>query len=159
MPEFSPQVLATMLHDDLVTGRSCDYLVETLRIPEPLIEVFRYKVALYRAAVILMRLIAESSEESKFVDVQTAYETILFGPAPTPEGLEQLTALKAAMADLHEIVRTQENPQYFSWARKWFADIGYDATNPITNFLLVNTWMEEYVETAKAIKKCLAVLP
>ena len=56
---------------------SVSHPVETLRIPEPLIEVFRYKVALYRAAVILMRLIAESSEESKFVDVQTAYETIL----------------------------------------------------------------------------------
>lgn len=155
--ESTPTVIAKLLHETLVMERSSDPLVERFKIPEPLIAAFRAKVALYREAVILMRLISESNQEAKFVDVQTAYETILFGAVPTPEGLEKLKTLKAAMADLRELA--QENSRPASWARQWFADMGYDVTNAITNALLANTWMEEYVGTAKAIKKCLAVLP
>jgi hypothetical protein len=157
MSQLSPQALAKLLHDTLVMERSSDHLVERFEIPEPLIAVFRAKVALYREAVILMRLIAESNQEPKFVGVQTAYETILFGAVPTPEGLEKLKTLKGAMADLREIA--QENSRHASWAQQWFADIGYDVTNPITNSLLAMTWMEEYIGTAKAIKECLAVMP
>lgn len=157
MPQLSPQALAKLLHDTLVMERSSDHLEERFEIPEPLIAVFRAKVALYREAVILMRLIAESSQEAKFVEVQTAYETILFGPIPTPEALERLKTLKDAMADLRETA--QQNARHASWARRWFADMGYDVTNPITNSLLANTWMQEYISTAKAIKDCLAVLP
>ncbi|MFZ0636792.1 MAG: hypothetical protein WA755_13235 [Candidatus Acidiferrales bacterium] len=157
--ESAATAMARLLHDNLVTRRSSDHLVETLKIPEPFIEVFREKVALYREAVILMRLIGESSQESRFAEVQSAYESILLGSAPTPEGLEKLKALKGAMADLHEIVGTPENSRFFSWARRWFADLGYDVTNPVTNFLLVTGWMDEYTSTAKTIGECKAVLP
>ncbi|MGA8025019.1 MAG: hypothetical protein WCC18_13785 [Candidatus Acidiferrales bacterium] len=155
--ESAPAVMAKMLHENLVAGRSTDVLVETLHIPEHHVEVFREKVALYREAVILMRLIAESKQQERFASVQRAYEEILFGATPTREGLEKLKALKDAMADLREIA--QENSRHASWARQWFADMGYDVTNPITNSLLAMTWMEEYIGTAKAIKECLAVMP
>jgi hypothetical protein len=157
MPQLSPQALAKLLHDTLVMERSSDPLVERFEIPEPLIAVFRAKVALYREAVILMRLIAESSQEAKFVEVQTAYETILFGAVPSPEGLEKLKTLQDAMADLRETA--QENARPASWARQWFADMGYDVTNPITNSLLTNTWMQEHISTAKTVQDCLAALP
>jgi hypothetical protein len=151
--------MAKILHDTLVMERSSDHLVKMLKIPEPFSQIFREKVALYREAVILMRLIAESQHEPKFADVQSAYEKILFSAASTREGLEKLNSLKGAMVDLNKIVNTQDKARYISWAREWFAEMGYDAKNPITDFLLVTSWMEEFVGTAKAIKECLGALP
>lgn len=159
MPEAPAQVIAKILHDTLVMENSSDHLVKTLKIPEPFIQVFREKVALYREAVILMRLIAESQQEAKFADVQSAYEKILFGAAPTREGLEKLNSVKGAMVDLNKVVSPQEDSRYFAWAREWFAEMGYDAENPITDFLLANMWMQEFIGTAKTIKECLTALP
>jgi hypothetical protein len=159
MPEAPAQVIAKNVHDILVTARLGDSLAETLKIPEPSIQLFREKVTRYREAVILMRLIAESKQEDRFASVQGAYEAILFGPIPTQEGLEKLKMIKAAMTDLNKIVGTQKESRYISWAREWFAEMGYDAQNPITDFLLVNHWMQEYNGTAKAIRECLTALP
>jgi hypothetical protein len=159
MSEAPPQVIAKNLHEILVTARFSDPLAETLKIPEPFIQLFREKVTRYREAVILMRLIAESKQQDKFASVQCAYDAILFGPLPTQEGLEKLTMIRAAMADLNKIVGNQEESWCISWAREWLAEIGYDAQNPITDFLLANHWMQEYIGTAKAIKACLTALP
>jgi hypothetical protein len=157
MPEAPPQAVAKILIEELVIGRFSDHLAISLKIPEPFIQVFREKVALYRAAVILMRLIAESKHDDKFAPVQSAYEEILFGPTPTEEGLEKLKSMKAAMTDLGQIVSPQEDSRYFAWGREWYAEIGYDVTNPVTNFLLTSTWMQEFIGTSKAIKECLGV--
>jgi hypothetical protein len=53
----------------------------------------------------------------------------------------------------------QEDSRYFAWAREWFANLGYDAANPITDFLLVNMWMQEFIGIAEAIKEWLTALP
>jgi hypothetical protein len=159
MPEAPPQVMAKILHHTLVIERSSDHLVKTLQIPEPFIQRFREKVALYREAVILMRLVAESKQEDRFASVQCAYEAILFGPVPAREGLGKLKTIRAAMTDLNKVVSTQEKSRCISWAREWFVTIGYDAANPITNFLLANMWMQEFIGTAKAIRECLTALP
>jgi hypothetical protein len=152
MSEAPPQVMAKILHDTLVMERSSDHLVKTLKIPEPFSQIFREKVALYREAVILMRLIAEAEHRAKFADVQGAYEKILFGAHPIREGLEKLKGLKSAMMDLNKIVNTHEKARHLAWAREWFAEMGYDAENPITDFLLVTSWMEEFVVQLKRLR-------
>lgn len=139
--------------------RSCDHLVEMFHIPEPIVGRFCERTMLYREGVILMRLIAHSQDDSRFSEVQCAYEAILIGQSPTSRGIRQLMHLKSAMTDLQTLVRSEQVSQNIAWAQRWFRTIGHDEPNPVANFELAMVWTEEVIGTSKAIKECLATLP
>lgn len=155
--KLSPQALAKVFYETLIEERSDDDLAQRFEVPLELVPVFRQKVTLYREAVILMCLIAESENQGRFAAVQSAYEGILFGRIITVEGSRKLAAIRTAMADLDRAIDTRRNSgDLLFWARDWWADIGRDIHNPVANCLLGFQWMDEYIYTTKTIKECLA---
>ncbi len=157
--DSAPKLLAKYLHDILVEGKSDDDWPATFEVPAGMVWKFREKVACYREAVILMRLMAEEADSDRAGEVRSAFEAIVLGSHISLRGLRKLRGLRAAMGDLGRLVSPEGKPKEFAWARRWFGDIGYDATNPMTCLLLATHWMNAYIYTAKAIRECLDALP
>jgi len=154
----TPRGFAEDLHKILVEDRFNDDLAQTFEIPPERVQAFRERVARYRQAVILMRLLTEAHNRKGAEEVLRAYEAIVFGARPTTIGIRNVEALKVAMVDLNRLVDPEGKPREFDWARAWFAEIGQDSYNPVTNFLLATRWMDEYIGTAKAIRECIDAL-
>lgn len=147
------KIIARKLHEILVEKYFYEDLLKRLDIPSAFAQKFLDKVARYREAIILMCLVSEAQDHKEFGKVLNAYKEMVFGPGAALEGIQNLTALDAAVVDLYRLFDPRGTVEEFAWGREWFAQIGYEADNPITNFLLARLWIGEYKATAIAIRR------
>jgi len=143
---ISPILLADLLYQNWVEEDNPQAAPEQYQLPEAVHERFRQKVFLYREANVLSALLIWAKQDLLFEQPLQEYERILFPQSPrTPAGAARLQAVKAAMGDLQDLIRLNEQRSgEFTWARKWFADIGHDETNPETLVQLSLLWLRHY---------------
>jgi hypothetical protein len=124
-------------------------------LPEAVHERFRQKVLLYKEANALLALVTWAKEDPLFEQPLHEYERILFPQSPgTPAAAARLQAVKAAMDDLADLVElARKGEGLLAWARRWFADIGHDETNPITLAKLSNFLSQLHIGVQKTLKQ------
>lgn len=115
---------------------------------------FLAKVELYRKAVLLMALMSQARVRAGFEKVLHCYEGLIFGPKATPSELTKLTALKAAMSDMVDLIERGGRGRELAWSSAWFQDIGHDEHNPVELALFAAAWMDENILAAKVIEDC-----
>lgn len=59
------------------------------------------------------------------------------------------------MKDLAGLLTPRDDP-YLSWARRWFAKIGYDETNPITLGVFLAFWMDWHAAVRTGLNEMVA---
>lgn len=154
-PEHQPiasDELAQNLYEEFVKEDG-DEDASQFEIPGSILPAFRAKMTLYREAVILMVLILQSKKDRVFQGVLSAYEEIIFGPAPTVAALEHLEAVKRAMGDLDKLFRAQTE---LTWSSDWLKDIGHTDHNPARTLQFAVFWMTQYrtiTEAAASFRK------
>ena len=101
-------------------------------LSESLWPKFQSKWRLYREAMVLMTLLSREQEDSKYSELVTEYERLIYpSEKPTPEGLAKVSALKAAMQDMADLINHGKGKE-FTWSRKWFEQLGELPANPVT---------------------------
>ena len=125
-------------------------------LPEAVHNAFRAKVLLYREALILFALVGKSHADPLFVPALREYEHILFQAGPEEAVRSgRFQAVRDAMKDITDLLTPRDDP-YLSWARRWFAGIGHDETNPITLGVFLCFWMDWYVAVQTSLNKMVA---
>jgi|SRR5580704_14210698 hypothetical protein len=151
--KIAPLDAARILHEVFVQEKHDDEASGQFEIPEDLVSQFRAKVTLYREALILMILISESQAKGIYRQTLCAYEELVLGPSPTTPGLEKLVALKAAMADLENLISPKGEAKEFTWSREWLSDIECPAHNPAGTLMFALFWTGQYRAIVAGIRK------
>jgi len=112
----------------------------------------RAHMRLYRAALALMVVLAESQRNRKFRQVRTELEKLIF-PMPKAEGMALLNDLKRAMQKLNELLHPAEEARQLTWAMSWLREAGMEETNPATLTLVAVHWMDSYVAITRAVRE------
>lgn len=150
---ITPNELARTLHKVFVQEQCNDETLTGCEIPPALVPAFRAKSTLYREAVILMVLLAESQEKSGYREVLSSYEELVFGPDPTPAGLSKLEALRAAMTDLNRLMHPLGQAMELEWSSEWLEDIGHIDYNPARTLVFALSWVSQYRAIVVSIRK------
>jgi hypothetical protein len=151
--KIAPLDAARILHEVFVQEKHDDEASGQFEIPEDPVSQFRAKVTLYREALILMILFSESQAKSVYRQTLCAYEELVLGPSPTTPGLEKLLALKAAMADLGNLITPKGEAKEFTWRREWLSDIDCPAHNPACTLMFALFWTGQYRAIVAGIRK------
>ena len=139
---LDPIPLAEMLHQILAEEDTPHSIPNAYNLPEAVHNAFRAKVLLYREALILFALVGKSHADPLFVPALREYEHILFQAGPEEAVRSgRFQAVRDAMKDITDLLTPRDDP-YLSWARRWFAGIGHDETNPITLGVFLCFWMD-----------------
>ena len=125
---------------------------KTYGIPRTIRPDFRAKLQLYREALVLLALSLEAQDDPRFEDALKSYEKFILPGTPTPEGLEKLERLKAAMRDLGSLISGGDKKRQLSWAKDWLNSIGHEEWNPVTLILFASNWMLDYTGIAGTLK-------
>jgi hypothetical protein len=112
---------------------------------------FRGKMRLYREAIVLNLLLSQAQKDKRYEEVLKSYERLIFPSTPSPEGMVKLEALKHAMERISELIDPGGERKPLSWSMAWLADIGHEATNPVTLTLFATYWMDTYIAVAKSL--------
>ena len=158
---ISPILLADLAYQIQVEEDNPQAAPERYHLPESVHERFRQKVFLYREANGLLALWNWAKQDPAFEEPLHEYERILFPQSPrTPAAAARLKAVRAAGGDLEDLVELgRKGPLAWkgegplAWARKWFADMGHDETNPITLTQLSIFWMNLHIAVQKTLKQ------
>ena len=173
-----PDELARSLYDMFVQERSRrDELLDKGWIPSTTRSRYLEHTHIYRKAAILLALISEAEQRPNFEPVLQSYEAIIFGPAPTPAGIEAVGAVKSAMKDMGRLLAcatndgtkkvtslelydsssgtfaSKGNLTPFVWAMEWFREIGHEENNPVTLMAFARSWMDEYATVVESLRK------
>jgi hypothetical protein len=154
--KLDPIPLAEMLHQILAEEDTPHSIPNAYNLPEAVHNSFRAKVLLYREALILFALVGQSHADPLYVPALREYERILFRDGPEDAVRSgRLQAVRDAMKDIADLLTPRDDP-YLSWARRWFAEIGHDETNPITLGVFLCFWMDWYKAVLTGLNKMVA---
>jgi hypothetical protein len=155
---ISPILLADLLYQSWVEEdnpqAAPQAAPEPYHLPEAVHERFRQKVFLYRQANVLLALWIWAKQDPLFEQPLHEYERILFPQSPrTADAAARLQAVRDAGGDLEDLVElARKGEGLLAWARKWFADIGHDETNPITLAQLSLFWSRLHIGVQNTLK-------
>lgn len=113
-------------------------------------ERYRYRMRAYRLALVLMTVASREQGDARFASVAEALESLTF-PESQAAQVTFVTALKADMNNIRELIHPEKKGREMSWAMKWFQDIGIDETNPATLMLFSMHWMNSFVAVADMV--------
>jgi hypothetical protein len=152
---ISPILLADLAHQIQVEEDNPQAAPERYHLPETVHERFRQKVFLYREVNVLLALLIWAKQDPGFEQPLHEYERILFPQSPeTPAAAARLQAVRAAIGDLEDLAELgRKGEGLLAWARKWFADIGHDETNPITLAQLSIFWLDLHIAAQKTLQR------
>lgn len=150
--KVEPSELARLLHGILAIEEYSPLLPGNFNVPTYALERYQSKLVLYRESTVLLALLQESSLDQVLEKTLHNYETILFGTDPhscIESG--RLVSVKVAMKDKSELIQHRGDDPYLSWGRRWFADLGWDVSNPITLAMFLLVWTGFYIAARKSI--------
>jgi hypothetical protein len=151
---ISPILFADLLYQNWVDEDNPQAAPQKYHLPEAVHERFRQKVFLYREANVLLALWIWAKQDPLFEQPLHEYERILFPQSPgTPDAAARLLAVRAAGGDLDDLVELgRKGSGQLAWARKWFADMDHEETNPITLAQLSNFLLHIHIGVQKTLK-------
>lgn len=141
------------LYEGFVQERSGDeFSDESNNLPPELRGKFQARIHLYREAMLLLALIAESKIRPELEPVLQLCERYVFGADPTKAASDKLNAIKAGMSRLAHLLNPG-NPRQLTWGVEWFLEMGHTAVNPVHLTLFVTAWMDDYIALVKTIRE------
>jgi hypothetical protein len=100
-----------------------------LHLPEDKTNRFFQKIYLHCEAAVLRVLLTETQNNVRYEELLREFESLIFPPKQTAEGVAKLETLKSAMKEINALFTERKE---LSWCRNWFQSIGHDETNPAT---------------------------
>jgi len=149
--KISAPILVRSLFDELVVGTADGDFGDAVNNPGTR-ERYETKRATYRAACLLMAVLAEEQRNPKFALVREAFEREVLPAVPSVEANATVGQLKAAMGDLANLIDATERQQAVSWAHNWLLDAAADETNPVCLTLFASWWMNYYVSIVDSLR-------
>jgi len=158
-----PEIIAKTFYNEFVINTDLDE--KGLNISESHKVPFQAKMLAYKFAIVLMALISEERNNSKYSKVRECCEKIIDEKSQglqerfkniTQETFKQEIVvnfhvdIKRAMVSLNNLLFSEDKKE-LSWAKKWFEEINIEEYNPVTLTLFSHKIMGYYTTIVKSL--------
>ena len=167
---IKPQVLAQILFTELIQRKHCDWhpakpgaverLGNELWVRSSTVPALDAKIRLYQFTCILLAVINAAQTKPNFIPVREHLERLFFPPTPQ-QGVDVLLHVRGAIADISELLSTQQGQQHATpstkggasmfWAHNWLSTVGVEESNPVTLSLFALNWMDYYITASNSL--------
>jgi len=149
-PDAAVEV-ARVLFEEWVQKDPAPGIISQAELSESLWLRFQSKWRLYREAIVLMVLLSREQKDSRYSELVREYERLIYPENPTPEGLAKLSAVKAAMQDIAELIDHGKGKE-LTWSAKWFTEFPEELFDPVTCYLFSMSCLQTWTAVAKSLE-------